>query len=64
MNSKIGNYDILRKNMVDLELQYRELLMTKSKTEEQYRGQISNTMGQNQDMKVQIENIKEQVHLL
>jgi hypothetical protein len=40
MQSKIGNYDILRKNMVDLELQYRELLMNKSKTEQQYRGQI------------------------
>ena len=38
MQSKIGNYDILRKNMVDLELQFRELLMNKSKTDEQYRG--------------------------
>ena len=42
---KIGNYDILRKNMVDLELSYRDLLMNKSKQEEKYRGQIGQTNG-------------------
>eukprot|EP00356_Strombidium_inclinatum_P009247 CAMPEP_0170496132 /NCGR_PEP_ID=MMETSP0208-20121228/20301_1 /TAXON_ID=197538 /ORGANISM="Strombidium inclinatum, Strain S3" /LENGTH=39 /DNA_ID= /DNA_START= /DNA_END= /DNA_ORIENTATION= len=35
--SKIGNYDILRKKMVELELAYRDLTLKKSKNEEQFR---------------------------
>jgi hypothetical protein len=30
---KIGNYDVLRKNMINLELKYRELLLAKSNNE-------------------------------
>lgn len=52
MQSKIGNYDILRKNMIDLELNYRELLMKKASNEDQYRGQIGETTSQNADVRV------------
>tara|TARA_B110000285_G_scaffold126674_1_gene142808 strand:+ start:355 stop:513 length:159 start_codon:yes stop_codon:yes gene_type:complete len=52
MQSKIGNYDILRKNMIDLELNYRELLMKKANNEDQYRGQIGETTSQNADVRV------------
>ena len=30
---KIGNYDILRKNMIELELKYRDLLVNKNQSE-------------------------------
>jgi hypothetical protein len=52
MQSKIGNYDILRKNMIDLELNYRDLIMKKAGNEDKYRGQIGSTTGQNAETRV------------
>ena len=30
LQCKVGNYDLLRKNMIELELKYRELLLAKA----------------------------------
>ena len=34
LRSKMGNYDILRKQMVELELEYRQLMLSKESTED------------------------------
>ena len=41
LESKIGNYDILRKQMIELEIQYRDLMVSKSESEGQVRGRIN-----------------------
>ena len=64
LKSKIGNYDILRKNMIDLELRYRDMVVNKASTEDKFRNELGGTMRSNTDMRSQIENLKEQVHLL
>jgi len=61
---KIGNYDILRKNMIELELQYRDLLVNKNANEANVKSQINGTQNQNFDIRAQLENMKEQTHLL
>lgn len=64
LESKIGNYDILRKQMIELEIQYRDLLVTKSESEGHVRSRINEAANQNGDMRGQVEKVKEQIHLL
>ena len=37
LRSKLGNYDILRKNMIELELKYRDLYCRKANTEQDFK---------------------------
>lgn len=50
--------------MIELELKYRDLVVQKSSNDQQFKGQINQTMGKNQQLSSQVENIKEQIHLL
>mgnify|MGYP006122266623 CR=1 FL=1 len=45
--------------MIELEIQYRDLLVTKSESEGQVRERINETANQNGDMRGQVEKIKE-----
>ena len=50
--------------MIEMELKYRDLVVSKANNESQFRSNIDQTQGNNLDMKSQIENMKEQIHLL
>ena len=43
----MGNYDILRKQMVELELEYRQLMLSKASTEDQMRQQVESKSSNN-----------------
>lgn len=50
--------------MIELELQYRDLLVNKNANESNVKSQITGTQNQNFDIRAQLENMKEQTHLL
>ena len=50
--------------MIELEIQYRDLLVSKSESEGQVRTRINETASQNGDMRSHVENMKEQIHML
>jgi hypothetical protein len=50
--------------MIELELQYRDLLVKKNSNEASTKTQITSTVNQNFDIRAQLENMKEQTHLL
>ena len=50
--------------MIELEIQYRDLLVSKSESEGHVRARINDTVKENQDMNVQVEGMKEQIHLM
>lgn len=50
--------------MIELEIQYRDLLVSKSQNEGHVRTRINDAANQNGDMRTQVEKMKEQIHLL
>ena len=50
--------------MIELELKYREILTRKQNTEHDFKGKIDQTKNYNSDVRAQVENMREQVHLL
>ena len=50
--------------MIELELKYRDLITRKASTEQTFKAKIDKTQNYNSDVRAQMENMKEQVHLL
>ena len=50
--------------MIELELKYRDLITRKANTEQDFKSKIDKTQNYNSDVRAQVENMKEQVHLL
>ena len=50
--------------MIELELRYRDMVVQKSQSETQYRGTIDATQTKNTGLGGQVENMKEQIHLM
>lgn len=63
LQCKIGDYDILRKNMIEMELKYRDMVMNKAQQEHQFRDNFTSTSNKNGDLTRQLEIMKEQIHL-
>ena len=47
MRNKVGNYDVLRKQLIELELNYRNAMLSKTSQEEELRDKINATESQN-----------------
>ena len=64
LQTKIGDYDVLRKNMIDLEMRYRDLLVQRADINVKHGNQYDSNNNSNANLSSQVENQKEQVHLM